>query len=321
MTTYFTPERHGYAVRFSPFHKDRIAVATSQQFGLAGGGTLFILDRTPVGTLENLATFEWSDGLFDVVWSEGNPDIAVTGSGDGYLQIWSLRHPTMPVKTLHEHSKEVYSVNWSFHNRERILSASWDCSVKTWDLGYSASTRTYEGHTQLVYDAVWSPGTPSMFASVAGDGMLHIWAEDIASAPSLSVHAHDAEVLSCDWSKYDHNIVATGASDGLIRIWDIRKLNSAVYELQGCEYAVRRVKFSPYHSSILASASYDFTTRIWDYKESPDAIETVKHHSEFVYGLDFNNHVPGELADCGWDSLVHIFSPSSLNCLPLSEPR
>lgn len=36
MTTFFTPERHGYAVRFSPFFKDRVAVATSQQYGLAG---------------------------------------------------------------------------------------------------------------------------------------------------------------------------------------------------------------------------------------------------------------------------------------------
>lgn len=130
--------------------------------------------------------------------------------------------------------------------------------------------------------------------------------------------------------------------------------------IQGCEYAVRRVKFSPYHASILASASYDFTTRyfellvvvvytmctdyyyqaslcasflkfltwccyyfnrIWDFKASSEAMETVKHHSEFVYGLDFNNHVPGEIADCGWDSLVHIFSPVSLSCVPLSEPR
>lgn len=122
MATYFTPERHGYAVRFSPFYKDRIAVATSQQFGLAGslllhytvcpiffvvfysayvlkfyciagGGTLFVLERTPVGTLENVGVFDWSDGLFDVAWSEGNPDIAVSGSGDGYLQVWNLHHP------------------------------------------------------------------------------------------------------------------------------------------------------------------------------------------------------------------------------------
>ena len=55
--------------------------------------------------------------------------------------------------------------------------------------------------------------------------------------------------------------------------------------------------------------------RIWDFKASPDPLETVKHHSEFVYGLDFNSHVAGQIADCGWDSLVHVFSPRSLMSL------
>jgi len=58
-----------------------------------------------------------------------------------------------------------------------------------------------------------------------------------------------------------------------------------------------------------------FLCRIWDFKVSPDPVETVKHHSEFVYGLDFNNHVAGQIADCGWDSLVHVFSPRSLMSL------
>lgn len=58
-----------------------------------------------------------------------------------------------------------------------------------------------------------------------------------------------------------------------------------------------------------------FCFRIWDFKISSDALETIKHHSEFVYGLDFNNHVQGQLADCGWDSLVHVFNPRSLTSL------
>lgn len=82
-------------------------------------------------------------------------------------------------------------------------------------------------------------------------------------------------------------------------------------KLHLCVFGTHYVFFS---ASVLIS-------RIWDFKTSHEAIEVVKHHSEFVYGLDFNNHVPGELADCGWDSLVHVFSPSSLAGLSLSEPR
>lgn len=54
MATFLTPNRHGYSVRFSPFNPERLVVATSQYFGLAGGGTLFLLEITPEGMMLNL---------------------------------------------------------------------------------------------------------------------------------------------------------------------------------------------------------------------------------------------------------------------------
>ncbi|XP_066991221.1 peroxisomal targeting signal 2 receptor [Anabrus simplex] len=313
MPTFLTPNRHGYSVRFSPFQPERIVCATSQYFGLAGGGTLFLLEVTPDGNLTEISTFQWTDGLFDVVWSETDANIVVSASGDGVLQLWNVSCPQLPPQTFREHKKEVYSVDWSQSRQEQlVLSASWDCSVKLWDPNRPNSLATFLGHSQLVYNAMWSPHVPSCFASVSGDGTLRIWNSHIPQRASMTLRAHDAEVLSCDWCKYDQNILATGGSDGLIRGWDLRSFSSPIFEQKGCDYAVRRVKFSPHLLSVLASVSYDFTTRIWDFKVSSESIETVKHHSEFVYGLDFNNHVAGQIADCGWDSLVHVFSPRSL---------
>ncbi|XP_046664428.1 peroxisomal targeting signal 2 receptor [Homalodisca vitripennis] len=313
MPTYLTPNRHGYSVRFSPFQPEKIVCATSQYFGLAGGGTLFVLEVTPDGSLVELSTSQWPDGLFDVVWSETDANIVVTASGDGVLQLWNILCPQLPPQTLREHKKEVYSVDWSQTRQEQfILSASWDCSVKLWDPNRSVSLATFLGHSQLVYNAMWSPHVPSCFSSVSGDGTLRIWNSLVPQRASMTLKAHDAEVLTCSWCKYDQNILATGGSDGLIRGWDLRNFIAPIFEQKGCEYAVRRIQFSPHHLSVLASVSYDFTTRIWDFKASSEAIETIKHHSEFVYGLDFNQHVQGQIADCGWDSLIHVFTPRSL---------
>ncbi|XP_075233094.1 peroxisomal biogenesis factor 7 [Lycorma delicatula] len=313
MPTYLTPNRHGYSVRFSPFQPEKLVCATSQYFGLAGGGTLFFLELTGDGSLLELSTSLWPDGLFDVVWSETDANTVVTASGDGILQLWNVAFPQVPQQTLREHKKEVYSVDWSQTRQEQfILSASWDCTVKLWDPNRLSSLATFLGHSQLVYNAMWSPHVPACFASVSGDGTLRIWNSHVPQRATLSIRAHDAEVLTCCWCRYDQNILATGGSDGLIRGWDLRNFASPIFEQKGCEYAVRRIQFSPHHMSILASVSYDFTTRIWDFKASCEAIETIKHHSEFVYGLDFNNNVQGQLADCGWDSLVHVFNPRSL---------
>ena len=41
-------------------------------------------------------------------------------------------------------------------------------------------------------------------------------------------------------------------------------------------------------------------------------LEVVEHHSEFVTGLNFNLHLPGQLADCSWDESVKVYAPTSI---------
>lgn len=54
-----------------------------------GRGTVFFIDVTPQG-VQPVRTFDWNDGLFDITWSENNEHLAVTGSGDGSLQVWDV---------------------------------------------------------------------------------------------------------------------------------------------------------------------------------------------------------------------------------------
>lgn len=69
MPSFLTPKRHPYSARFSPHHPNLIAVAASQFYGFAGGGSLYVLELDDVFnlTLIERKNYEWSDGLFDVV--------------------------------------------------------------------------------------------------------------------------------------------------------------------------------------------------------------------------------------------------------------
>ena len=49
MLEFRTEGFHGYAVKYSPFFDNRIAVAASANYGLVGNGRLFILELTPQG--------------------------------------------------------------------------------------------------------------------------------------------------------------------------------------------------------------------------------------------------------------------------------
>lgn len=48
-----------------------------------------MLDSSPQG-LSVVKIWDWKEGLFDITWSENNPNILVTGGGDGSLQVWDV---------------------------------------------------------------------------------------------------------------------------------------------------------------------------------------------------------------------------------------
>lgn len=49
MLEYRTQGFQGYAVKYSPFFDNRLAVAASANYGLVGNGRLFVLELTPAG--------------------------------------------------------------------------------------------------------------------------------------------------------------------------------------------------------------------------------------------------------------------------------
>ncbi|GFR81536.1 peroxisomal targeting signal 2 receptor [Elysia marginata] len=275
--TFKTHSRHGYSVKFSPYFSQRLVCATSQYFGIAGCGSLFVLDVSPEG-IRPVQIFDWNESLFDVVWAENNENILVASSGDGSIQVWDVAQPK-------------------------------------WDISKDQSLQTFAGHDHIVYNASWSPHIHGLFASVSGDRTLRLWDMRRPDNCARLVHASEGEILSCDWCKYDQNIVFTGGVDCIIKGWDVRSLKFPTCELRGHKYAVRRIKASPFHGAIVASSSYDFTVKIWDAAKQ-ECLDTIEHHTEFVYGLDFNLHVPDQMADCGWDQLLHVY-----NTPPYSKPQ
>ena len=49
MLEFRTQGFQGYAVKYSPFFDNRLAVAASANYGLVGNGRLYILELTPSG--------------------------------------------------------------------------------------------------------------------------------------------------------------------------------------------------------------------------------------------------------------------------------
>uniref|UniRef100_A0A803K7M5 Peroxisomal biogenesis factor 7 n=1 Tax=Xenopus tropicalis TaxID=8364 RepID=A0A803K7M5_XENTR len=60
------PDRHGYAVEFSPYKPSTLACATSQNYGISGCGTLVVLEQSEGGiAVRRRQRRVWASALSD----------------------------------------------------------------------------------------------------------------------------------------------------------------------------------------------------------------------------------------------------------------
>ncbi|KAG7664870.1 PEX7 [[Candida] subhashii] len=262
MLAFRTKGYNGYGVQYSPFFDNKIAVATSANYGLVGNGRLFILGIEPNGNIQEQISWETQDGLFDVAWSEIHENQVVTASGDGSIKLFDLTVGQFPVMNWKEHQREVFSVKWNPVDKTSFVSSSWDGSIKIWtpqrpdslltlnpasiDYTTRATNPAAQSSTHLpplshqqahqqsaqintancIYSAQFSPHSPSMLISCNGASKVQIW--DIRAPNPLQMQyvAHGGlEALSCDWNKYKSTVVASGGTDKSVRVWDLRMIS------------------------------------------------------------------------------------------------
>lgn len=303
-SSFFNFEENVFNVKFYPENPLVLAVVSNENFGLYGKGTLHILHNIPgYRRLELKKSYNTSNALFDVCWLPQSSwdQILITASGDGKVQLWDLKNPyDQPIKSLAAHTREVTSIDCQ--NSNNVLSASWDGTIKTWDLTQGTNLVIFKGHHDLVHEVRLAE---SYFASVCGNGTLGLWSQNTNKC-IFSIKSHDVDVLSCDFFPFDLNHIATGGIDGIVRYWDFRYPKFPITQFKASDQPVRRVRFSPYIPNVLAVGLDDGSTQILDTRGS-HLIDKFMHHKGVVSGLDWCPNSLGGLADCSWDKFIRIF--------------
>ncbi|XP_046991572.1 F-box-like/WD repeat-containing protein TBL1XR1 [Schistocerca americana] len=148
-------------------------------------------------------------------------------SDDMTLKIWSMKQDTC-VHDLQAHSKEIYTIKWSptgpgtsNPNMNLILaSASFDSTVRLWDVERGACIHTLTKHTEPVYSVAFSPDG-KFLASGSFDKCVHIWSTQTGQL----VHSYKGTggIFEVCWNSRGDKVGAS-ASDGSVFVLDLRKL-------------------------------------------------------------------------------------------------
>ncbi|KAF9995304.1 hypothetical protein BGZ80_007551, partial [Entomortierella chlamydospora] len=156
------------------------------------------------------------------------------------------------------HGGIVRSVVYSLKG-DRIVSGSWDSTVRLWDVDTGECIHTLHGHSSAVDSVVYSP-RGDQIASGSSDSTVRLW--DVDSGECVhTLHGHNGWVRSVVYSSKGDRI-ASGSFDRTVRLWDV-DTGECIYIFQGHSDIVRSVAFSA-NGDWIASGSNDKSVKLWD---------------------------------------------------------
>lgn len=195
-------------------------------------------------------------------------------------------------------------VGLNFSRDGRVLAtANGDFTVKLWDVKAGRVFRTFRGHTNILYKAVFSPDE-KLIASSSRDSTARIW--DVATGRELHTLAgHRCSVKSVAFSP-DGKTLASVSNDGAVKLWDVstgRERRSLVHwKSKDFDASVYSVVFIRGGSQIL-TGNGDGTISTWDVATGREVGNWKAHEREvFALTLTRDGRLLASASESGFDA-------------------
>ncbi len=176
------------------------------------------------------------------------------------------RSSSLLLRTLRGHTGLVSSCAVS-PDGNRIVSASWDQTLKVWDATTGEEKLTLTGHTGSVNFCMVSPDG-SFIVSASEDQTLKVW-NAITGEERLTLIGHTSFVNGCVVSPDGHFITSV-SSDQTLKVWNV-VTGLALRTLRGHTSGVTGCAMSP-DGKWIVSSSADKTLKIWDFASGKELV-------------------------------------------------
>ncbi|KAG6595006.1 WD40 repeat-containing protein HOS15-like isoform X1 [Cucurbita moschata] len=179
-----------------------------------------------IGETRPIKTFAGHQGEVNCVKWDPTGSLLASCSDDITAKIWSMKQDKY-VYDLKEHSKEIYTIRWSptgpgtnNPNQQLVLaSASFDSTVKLWDVEQGKLINSLNGHREPVYSVAFSPNGEYL-ASGSLDKSMHIWS--LKSGKIVKTYTGNGGIFEVCWNKEGDKIAACFANN-TVCVLDFRK--------------------------------------------------------------------------------------------------
>ncbi|XRA97499.1 EF-hand domain-containing protein [Pycnococcus provasolii] len=209
------------------------------------------------------------------------------------------------------HSGIVESASYSADDT-RIVSASWDKTVRVWDATTGACISVLEGHSARVTSASYS-ADGTRIVSASDDKTVRVW--DATTGACISVlEGHSAYVNSASYSA-DGTRIVSASDDNTVRVWDATT-GACVSVLEGHSIWVTSASYSADGTRIV-SASDDSTVRVWD-ATTGACVSVLEDHSGPVNSASYSADGT-RIVSASDDSTVRVWDATTGACVSVLE--
>ncbi|XP_017870056.1 PREDICTED: coronin-7 isoform X4 [Drosophila arizonae] len=285
------------------FHANHERVAVP----LAGpGGKIAIFElsrpgRLPDGVIPSLVN---GSNVMDFQWDPFDAQRLAVACDDGIVKLWridegGLTEPTNePQGELTAHLDKIYFIRFHPLAADVLLTASYDMTIKLWDLRTMTEKCILTGHTDQIFDFAWSP-CGKLGASVCKDGKIRVYNPRKSETPIREgngpVGTRGARIT---WALEGHYIVCTGfdkVSERQISVYNAQKLSAP---LNTASLDVSPSILIPFYdedsSTLFVTGKGDSTIYCYEITDEEPYICPLSHHrcSSLHQGLSFltKNH-------------------------------
>lgn len=179
-----------------------------------------------LGQLKPIKSFQGHTNEVNAIKWDPQGKFLASCSDDMTLKIWTMDKDTC-VHDLQAHQKEIYTIKWSptgpgtnNPNMPLVLaSASFDSTVRLWDVEKGVCTHTLTRHKEPVYSVAFSPDG-KFLASGSFDKCVHIWSTQ--SGQLVHSYLGTGGIFEVCWNSRGDKVGAS-ASDGTVFVLDLRK--------------------------------------------------------------------------------------------------
>jgi guanine nucleotide-binding protein subunit beta-2-like 1 protein len=201
-----------------------------------------------------------------------NPNMIVSSSRDKTLIVWDIRFDKSAEegsvgsakKRLHGHNHFVQDVVLS-SDGQFALSASWDGTLRLWDLNKGTTHRRFVGHSKDVLSVAFSADNRQI-VSGSRDKSVRLWNTLGECKYVIKDDGHQDWVSCVKFSPSATNpLIVTGGWDKVVKVWNLTSCKLK-HNLIGHTGYINTVTASP-DGSLCASGGEDGTAMLWDLNE------------------------------------------------------